>query len=238
MPQFIIASSDIDQGTIVLKGNAYKHVRSLRISSHEIVILLDENENQYTARLEETMDHKAAFKIIDQVTMHKQQSGIILAQAVIKSEKMHIALQKATELGVDIIVPFISKYTIVKIKGENFINRCNKIIKEAVGQSMRRHIPQIYNPLTYKELITSMPEVRKILFHYGPGVKPLYKFINIIKQSERVMLIVGPEGGFSGDEIQYANDHNVAVAGLGDNVLRAETAAISAISIASFIKEQ
>ncbi len=238
MPQFIIASSDIDQGKIVLKGNTYKHLKSLRISSHEIVILLDENGNRYNARLEGTREHKAVFRILDQISMGKKQSGIILAQAVIKNEKMHIVLQKATELGVDVIVPFISKYTIVKIKGENFINRCDRIIREAVSQSMRRNIPKIYNQITYKELITSMSDVHKILFHYGHGVQPLYRFTDIIKQSERIMLIVGPEGGFSEDEIRYANDHMVTVAGLGDNVLRAETAAISAISIASFIREQ
>ncbi len=236
MPQFVIASSDIDRERIVFSGTAYKHIRSLRISSQDIIELLDEHANRYTARLEEIKEHKAVFKIINRISLHKKQSGILLAQSVIKSEKMHIALQKATELGVDAIIPFISRYTVVKIKNENFINRYTKIIKEAVGQSMRRHIPILYNPTTYKELITSMPEVHKILFHYGPGIPPLHDFTGLIKQSEHILLIIGPEGGFSEDEIQYAINNDVTVAGLGDNVLRAETAAISAISIISFVR--
>ncbi|MCL4468867.1 MAG: RsmE family RNA methyltransferase, partial [Deltaproteobacteria bacterium] len=134
------------------------------------------------------------------------------------------------------IVPFMSRYTVVKIKDDNFIKRSKKIILEAVGQSMRQHIPELYNPTTYQELITSMPMVQKILFHYGPGIPPLHDFTGLLKQPERIMLIIGPEGGFSGDELQYANDHKVIVAGLGNNVLRAETAAIAAISIASFVR--
>ena len=236
MPQFIIDSSDIEQEKIVFSGSAFKHVKSLRISYHETVTLLDEHANQYTARLAELGKHQAVFQIIQRIPVQKKRSGILLAQAVIKNEKMNMVLQKATELGVDGILPFISRYTVVKIKNENFIMRSNKIIQEAVGQSMRQHIPELFNPTTYQELITSMPMVRKILFHYGPGIPPLRDFTDLLKQPERIMLIIGPEGGFSGDELQYANDHKVVVAGLGNNVLRAETAAIAAICIASFVR--
>lgn len=149
-----------------------------------------------------------------------------------------MVLQKATELGVDGILPFVSRYTVVQLKNDSFIKRSNKIIREAVGQSMRQSMPHLYNPTTYEEIITSMPDVRKILFHYGPGTPPLHSFTDLLKPPDALMLIIGPEGGFSGDELQYAKDRKVVVAGLGDRVLRAETAAIAAISIASFLREQ
>ena len=236
MPQFIIASSDIDQNRIIFSGSAFKHVRSLRISFHETVTLLDENANLYQARLTDLGKHSAVFQIIQRMPVQKKRSGILLAQAVIKNDRMNMVFQKATELGVDGILPFISRYTVVKIKKENFITRSNKIIQEAVGQSMRQHIPELFNPTTYQELIASMSGVQKILFHNGPGTPPLHDFTDLLKQPERIMLIIGPEGGFSNDELQYADDHKVVVAGLGNNVLRAETAAIAAISIASFIR--
>ena len=236
MPQFIIASSDIDGNKIVFSGTAYKHVKSLRISFNETVTLLDEHANQYKARLAELGKHQAVFQIIQRIPVRRKRSGILLAQAVIKNDKMNIVLQKATELGADGILPFISRYTVVKIKDENFITRSNKIIREAVGQSMRQHIPELYHPTTYQKLITSMPGVQKILFHNGPGTPSLHDFTDLLKQPERIMLIIGPEGGFSDDELRYADDHKVVIAGLGDMVLRAETAAIAAISIATFVR--
>lgn len=236
MPQFIISSSDIRDGLVVIEGENFNHVKSLRICINDKVILLDENAHQYVARLEKLFAHKAIFKILNQISSHQKLSGIILAQSIIKSNKMHLAIQKATELGVDTIIPFKSQYSVVKIDEAHFMNRYKKIIIEAVSQSMRQYIPQLLYPTTFKNLIASTTDKKKILFHYGNNIKPIQEFDETIKQEKNVILIVGPEGGFSEDEIQFAQQHDTIIASLGLNILRAETATISAISIISFIR--
>ncbi len=238
MPQFIISDADIENDKITISGDRYRHVKSLRLKLGEQTLFINESGGTYVSVLEELQKRKAVFKILKQTTADSSGTGIILAQSVIKKDRMLFALQKATELGVDAIIPFTSRYTVVKIKDTNFMNRCDAVIKEAVGQSMRRRIPHLYGPLGYKELIQTMPDVYKILFHYGDNVEPFSTIQNMLKQASRVMLIIGPEGGFSADEIKYAREHDVYIANLGENILRAETAAIAAMSIVSFIREK
>jgi 16S rRNA (uracil1498-N3)-methyltransferase len=238
MPQFIISSSSIKHGMVVINGKDYKHVKSLRISPDEQLILLDENANQYIATLVKIEGHQAIFRIIDHIQKKQKQSGIILAQSIIKYERMRIAIEKATELGVYGIIPFISRYTVAKGNYEYLINKYSKVIKEAVSQSMHQHIPKLYPVITYKELIVFMPDVKKVLFHYGKDVLPLQNLVDTLGKDKYIMLIIGPEGGFSNEEIEYAKLNNISIAGLGDNILRAETAAISAVSIVSFLRKQ
>ncbi|MGB9735415.1 MAG: RsmE family RNA methyltransferase [bacterium] len=236
MPQFVITSSSIKDGLVAVEGKDFKHVKSLRISLNDEVVLLDEKAYQYIARLEKITKQKAIFRILNQFSSSHEPSGIILAQAIIKPHRMQLAIQKATELGVDEIIPFISQYTVVKINQEHFMDRYKKIIKEAVNQSMRAYIPKLHSPITFDKLITTIPESKKILFHYDPSAKPIQEFTETLKDNTPVTLIIGPEGGFSSEEIKYATQYNAVVASLGLNILRSETAAISAISITSFIR--
>lgn len=236
MPQFVISDTDIKDDRITISDDRYKHVKSLRINIGEGATFIDESGSTYAGVLEQLQKHKAVFKILKKTNTDGHGTGIILAQSIIKKDRMLFALQKATELGIDAIIPFTSRYTVVHVKDTNFMNRCNTVIKEAVSQSMRHSIPRLYSPAGYKELIKTMPDVYKILFHNGDDIKPFPAFTDMIKQSVKVMLIIGPEGGFSGDEIGYAREHNVSIAYLGKNILRAETAAIAAISIASFLR--
>lgn len=236
MPQLIITSSDIDHDTIIAGDQLYRHLRSLRVRPRELVTLLDEQHTRYTARLEGFRGQSAVLKILSRSPVMDGHSGILLAQAVIRNENMHTALQKATELGVDALVPFISRYTSIKINSDHFLTRSRKIIREAVGQSMRGRIPELFNPVTYTELILSMPGIDKIVFHNSMDTPDLHDVAELVRRTERIMLVIGPEGGFSEDEILYARQHNAVIARLGDTILRAETAAIAAISIVSFLR--
>jgi 16S rRNA (uracil1498-N3)-methyltransferase len=236
MPQFVISYTDIKDDRITISDDRYRHVKSLRINIGERAIFIDESGNTYIGVLDQLQKHKAVFKILKKTNTDGPGTGIILAQSIIKKDRMLVALQKATELGVDAIIPFTSRYTIVHVKDTNFMSRCNAVIKEAVSQSMRHSIPRLYGPADYKELIKTMPGVYKILFHNGDNSKPFPAFIDRIQKSVKVMLIIGPEGGFSEDEIGYAREHSVSIACLGNNILRAETAAMTAISIASFLR--
>ncbi len=236
MPQLIISDNDINNDYIVIEDAGYRHIKSLRIKIGEQIMFRSESGIGYVGILERLNKRKAIFKIRNIVKDDPDRSNIILAQSIIKKDKMRHALQKATELGVDTIIPFKSQYTIVKIKNTNFMSKYETIIKEGVGQSMRHSIPELHNPVSYEELIMSMPDVCKILFHYGDNVKPVAVFLEKIKQADRVMLIVGPEGGFSNEEIKLAQRYNVSIANLGSNIFRSETAAIVAIAIALFIR--
>lgn len=238
MPQLIIASTDIVQDTITAGEPVYRHIRSLRIRPGESVILLDEHQNRYTARLEGFRGHSAVLKIIDRTPVTDGLSGILLAQAALKNENMNTVLQKATELGVDGILPFISRYTSVRIDKDRFLARSRRIIREAVGQCMRSRIPDLYSPALFSELILSRTSVPTIVFHNAPDIPPLHTAADLVRKADSLLLVIGPEGGFSDDEITFARQHNAVIARLGDTILRAETAAIASLSVVSFLRNQ
>ncbi len=238
MPQLIISAADIRDNSILIQDARFRHIKSLRIKPGEQLRFTDGRGTGYTGVLKQLSRHKAVFEILNTLDRDNERSGIILAQSITKKDRMSFAVQKATELGVDAVIPFTSRYTVVKVKEKNFSNRYESVINDAVSQCMRSVIPQFHEAVDYKNLIKGMPEVYKVLFHYGEAAGAISALFDTIKESRQVMLIIGPEGGFSGDEIEFALANNVPVARLGRNILRSETAAIAAISIVSFIRGQ
>ncbi|MCL4479212.1 MAG: 16S rRNA (uracil(1498)-N(3))-methyltransferase [Deltaproteobacteria bacterium] len=236
MPQLIISSADINDQLVELKDSNYHHLKSLRFKINESVVLIDEHGNQYNGRIEKIKNNKAILRITDKITLTKNESGIILVQSIIKREKMLIALQKTTEIGVDEIIPLISQYTVVKIKNTNHMKRWQSAINDAVEQSMRNSIPMLHEPLTLKQLFKLFPDTTKLMFHNNVAYTPVDSCVDVIKSSRHLMLIIGPEGGFSEEEIKLALINHVNILHLGKNILRSETASIVAAGLISFIK--
>ncbi|MCL4558848.1 MAG: 16S rRNA (uracil(1498)-N(3))-methyltransferase [Deltaproteobacteria bacterium] len=238
MPQLLISENDVRGHYIVITGPGYKHVRSLRIRIGEEFLFRDESGNGYTGVLKRLTRYSAVFEISGRLSATNSRSGIVLAPSIIKREGMLVAIKKATELGVDAIIPVVSRYTIVKLKNTNFKSKYRAVIKEAVGQCMRPDIPRLYEPTTYEGLFDMAGDACKLLFHVGAGAGQVSAFLREIQQAGKVVLIIGPEGGFSNDEIEVARDHGAHIVGLGSNILRSETAAAAAVSIVSFVREQ
>jgi 16S rRNA (uracil1498-N3)-methyltransferase len=145
----------------------------------------------------------------------------ILYCAVLKKENFELVVQKATEIGVAKIVPVITERT-VKL-GIN-MERLHKIIVEACEQSGRGFLPEIVEPMKLEfALKGAESNDANLFFHFSKT-----KISASDKISGQVGLFVGPEGGWSDEEVNLAKDHNCKIVSFGDNVFRAETAAIIA----------
>ncbi|MEK6375093.1 MAG: RsmE family RNA methyltransferase [Acidobacteriota bacterium] len=148
--------------------------------------------------------------------------AVHLAMAIIQLEKFELVLQKATELGVRSIIPMVTER--VEVRPERYRGkqeRWRKIIFEAVKQSGRKRIPELEEPVEFKDVIAR--EGLKIVFDAdAPATQ---------SPSNPATLLIGPEGGFSDDELQAARDRGCAFDRLGPRRLRAETAAIVAAAI-------
>jgi len=146
-----------------------------------------------------------------------------LAMAIINLDKFDIVLQKATELGVRSIIPLVTER--VEIRAERYrgkAERWRKIVFEAVKQSGRSVIPAIEEPAPFEDVISRAGQ--KILFDADsdPATQQL---------SNSVTLFIGPEGGWSEDELRLARENGCGFARLGIRRLRAETAAIVATAL-------
>ena len=149
---------------------------------------------------------------------------------MVKKTSMEIILQKATELGIAKIIPIISERTEVK---DLNLERAKKIVVEATEQSNQLNVPDIEEPQKLKDFINSLDSNTSLFF---ADINTEKKIDNkIIKKSKKISLLIGPEGDFSPNEREMilARD-NVISFSLSKNILRTETAAISALSLINY----
>ena len=174
---------------------------------------------------------KVEIKFLNKIKEPLKISNIELAICLVKKTPMEIILQKATELGVSKIIPIISDRT--EVKDLNF-DRANKIIIEATEQSNQLNPPDISQIIKFKDFINNISKEKKLFFadvnsKYTLSSKDLGK-------EKKISVLIGPEGDFSPAERELILSNPEAVSfSLSKNILRADTAVISAISIVNFI---
>ena len=148
---------------------------------------------------------------------------------------MDFLLQKATELGVDEIIPVISERTVVKIdnKKDNKISRWEKIMKEASEQSHRFDIPKMHDITSLKGLVNVNADI-KIFCNTNEMSKNIKKVLQDSKKSGTILIVVGPEGGFSDAEVDFLSNNGFVSVTLGSNILRAETVPLYLLSVINY----
>lgn len=160
---------------------------------------------------------------------------IILIASLLKGDKLDIVLQKATELGVSEIVLLETERTIIKFKRDDKevkLRRFRRILKEAAEQSKRTQIPRLDNIITIRNLRDIEASVKMVAYEEEAGPTTSFnKMLSTIKPKQSVAILIGPEGGFSEEEIEYAMHYKFKPVSLGKRILRAETASIYALSV-------
>ena len=170
-------------------------------------------------------------KFLNKVKESSKLSNIELAICLVKKSPMEIILQKATELGVSKIIPIVSERT--EVKEINF-ERANKIVVEATEQSNQLTPPQISEVTKLKDFLKNLDSSSKLLFADVNSKDNLKA--EAIKGAKTLSVLIGPEGDFSPSEREliFAN-RNVIPFTISKNILRSDTAVISAISLVNFI---
>lgn len=162
--------------------------------------------------------------------------NVTIAQSLVKEQKMDYILQKGTELGVKEFIPLITTRSVVKIekKEDKKINRWNLIVKEASEQSKRLDIPLVNKAHNIKEL-SLLDYDYKILCTVNELSKSIKTVLSNIQESDRILIVVGPEGGFTKEEEDYLINNGFISVSLGSRVLRTETASLFVLSIINYI---
>ena len=171
-------------------------------------------------------------KIIEKIKQPKGLSNIELAICLVKKNPMENILQKATELGVSKIIPIISERTEVK---ELNHDRANKIVIESTEQSNQLSPPKISEVTKLKDFLNNLDGSSKLLFADVNSTQNLKA--ETLKQGNPISVLIGPEGDFSPSERDLIlGNSNVISFTISRNILRSDTAVISAISLVNFIK--
>jgi len=207
------------EDTITLTGDELHHARVVRVRIGEEVEVFDGRGAIAVARVEDP----ATLRVISRVETRESPLAIDLAMAIINLDKFELVLQKATELGVRSIIPLVTER--VEIRPERYrgkAERWEKIVFEAVKQSGRGVIPRVEAP---EELAVALERDHKILFDAdAPATE-------CPSSHAAVTLFIGPEGGWTDNEIALALTRECAIERLGPRRLRAETAAIAACAV-------
>ncbi|MDH4186080.1 MAG: 16S rRNA (uracil(1498)-N(3))-methyltransferase [Nitrospira sp.] len=237
MSTFFVSPASVTPPTIRMTGDLLHHLRdSLRLHPGTLVTLNDGCGIRYQVEVTQVTAQAIESRIIEQQQAPvRNTSPIVLGQAVIKGDKMDWVIQKATELGVDTIVPLQSTHSVVKLNPERFEHqrsRWERIARDAAQQSERWTLPTLGDPLDLAQICRhyAAAPLRGILTERSQG--PSLAAIPLPHDRQQpIVLLVGPEGGWAQEEQQLAQEQGFIPLTLGPRILRAETAAIAALSI-------
>lgn len=192
----------------------------LRLSQGDEIIIVYEGK-EARAQLREITPHKITLFVERIIDCPKPPRDIYLAFSLLRKDNVEWVVQKATEIGVKGIVPFISKRTVKTSISEE---RLKKIIREAVEQAGWGEIPELYNIHTYEEALDTLTSLCDEVY-----IADLQTTTHSPVSKDTCGILVGPEGGFVDEELSYAYDKGVKPLTLGVSTLRGETAAILSV---------
>ena len=234
MPHFLINTKEISNNTVTVKDvDLYKHIiKVMRSKIGEKLLFLDENEIQYETVLENIFSNYFECKITKQYkSQRKLPINLNVAQSVLNSDAQLSAIQKATELGVKGIIPIYTDNCAVKESViKNKIEKWQKIALESVKQCERCDIPTVYEMSNIKDVVKKFDYV--IVFGEKYAEKTFSEYIkeHPIDKTKSILVVIGPEGGFSESEFEFFKQKNIPLITLGNLIYRADTALTAALT--------
>ena len=238
MYKFFIQNSQIQNNQVKINGEDVNHIKNvLRLNKKEKIIVCNkETCKSYIAELDSITKEEVICNIVEEKLVSTEPAvNIDLFQGLPKSDKMEHIIQKTTELGVKHIYPVIMERCVVKIdkKDESKkIVRWQKIAESAAKQSKRDFIPKVENIINLENICKILPKYDIILLAYENEDSNTLKqeLQKIKKQNANIGVVVGPEGGFTKNEVNILETAGAKCVTLGKRILRTETAPIVLLS--------
>ncbi len=237
-PRFILDHLNWPANQVFLKGDDLAHCRSLRLKPKDKVLIGDGHGRAFHGELIHLDAQQATVQLGQEYHPHTESPlNLTLYQGLTKGSKLELIIQKTTELGVSRVVPVISAFSQVKIhqEREHKQHRYVEIARQACQQSGRLKIPEVSTPVTMAEALQQgQGQDLVLLFHQEPDLRSLTwtSLRHTYGQAQTISLFVGPEGGFSHDEVTQAQEQGVHIITLGPRILRAETAGMVVVALA------
>jgi 16S rRNA (uracil1498-N3)-methyltransferase len=243
MHHFFVSSASIQSGQVVFPPEiAHQITHVLRLRSGQRLTVLDNLGNQYTVELVEAGQKAALGKIIEQTPAQGEPLfRLSLYLCLAQREKFEWMLQKCTETGASTFIPVISSRSLVQDAAETNKKtaRWEKIIQEAAEQSGRGRIPELKQTATLAQAARQGQGKKIILWEQEHSTTLRQALAGMTPGTPSdISLLVGPEGGFSDDEVQLAQQAGWQPVSLGQRILRMETAAIVATALVIYELEK
>jgi 16S rRNA (uracil1498-N3)-methyltransferase len=223
----------VRRGSAELTGPEAEHlVRVLRAEVGQVYEISD-NANLYLAEIEVARKSLVSFKVLEELPLSAAEAEIVLVAALIKFDRFEWIVEKATELGVSEIRPFAAARTergLAQAAGKRS-ERWEKIAHESSQQARRTRLPLIGEVISFREAVATDAGVKLMLDENSATA--IWKCLPEKREAtDRVALLLGPEGGWTEEERESARAAGWKSCSLGKTVLRAETAATAGVAVA------
>ncbi|MDO8586644.1 MAG: RsmE family RNA methyltransferase [Armatimonadota bacterium] len=242
--RFFVEPEQISDGRVTIRGPQARQICAvLRLQTGDTISALDGSGCCHIARIGSLTRDEVIAEIIETSQADTEaRVRLTLAQALAKGHKVEMVVQKATELGISGMVVFASERTIVRPaedKIRNRLARWRSIAREAAEQSCRAVLPDVDGVIGFDDLVQRVSQFDKafVAWEKEKGLL-LREALKDAETGNRILLIVGPEGGFSEDEVSQAIAAGAVPISLGARTLRTETAAIAGCAIVLHSVEQ
>jgi len=225
----------------VITGSDTHHIhRVLRLKIGDIIGLFDGTGLEYQAKIDAVSSSQIDVSILSRKrSLSESPVRITVAQAWLKGRKMDDLIRQLTELGITRWIPFVADRSVVKPGKDRIANRINRwkaIAVEAMKQCKRGQTPTI-SQLTPFEDVLAMGNQFELRFVFYEGSTYSLHQVQVSKENpvRRILMVIGPEGGFTEGEINKAQTSGFEIVGLGPRILKTETATIAACSLLQFL---
>ncbi|HMK65731.1 MAG TPA: 16S rRNA (uracil(1498)-N(3))-methyltransferase [Thermodesulfobacteriota bacterium] len=239
MHRFFVPPEQINLSSPWVSGQEARHLtKVMRMKTGDRVILFDNTNREYAARISDIIGDKVYFTIEDQKTMVRESNlRISLGLPLIRHQPFEWILQKGTELGVAAFHPFYSgrsRRDFGKMEAAGKRARWERIIIEAAKQCERNVLPELNEPIPFDQLIAQDLGELKIIPYEQEASRTLAELEWTGSLQNPVCAMVGPEGGFRKEEIEQAREKGFITVSLGPRILRSETATLALVCLLQY----
>lgn len=237
MPRFFVNPDQIQDNNAIIYGEDVKHIsRVLRLKSGDKITICNRQGTDYKCIIKNINKESVNTEIISyHLSETEPKTKITLFQALTKSDKMDLIIQKSVEIGIHEIVPIVTERTVIKIEEEKKqytkLTRWQKIAESAAKQSQRGIVPKVSPIITLPEAYNKSRYMDFKVIAYEKETQNHLRGLLSDFDGKSVAVFIGPEGGFEEDEVNLATQSDIVPITLGKRILRTETAGLFIVSI-------
>ncbi|MGE4378870.1 MAG: 16S rRNA (uracil(1498)-N(3))-methyltransferase [Candidatus Izemoplasmatales bacterium] len=239
MQRYFIDRNQIKENIVVIDGQDVHHIKDvMRNKLNDKLILNTYDGSLYLSTITSIDKKSIVLEIIEEIKSDWKPLNLDLGISLIKKDNFELILQKVTELGVNMVIPLKTQRSIIKL--DDFSKkklRYQTILKEASEQSERTMIPEIADYLNLEDL-KNLNYDHKYFCYAREENNNIKCILEPFNANESTLVLIGPEGGFSDEEIKSLEKSGFTSISLGKTILRAETAAIYVASIFRYLTEE
>jgi 16S rRNA (uracil1498-N3)-methyltransferase len=244
MQRYFLSKEQFKDAYVMIDGEEAKHIiRVMRMGVGDLIVCCDNEGDCYLCNISEMFSDTVIANVVERIKKNVELPiEVTIAHGLPKGDKLELVIQKGTELGAASFMPFQAERSIVKWddkKEKKKIERWNKISKEASEQSHRQYVPRVEMVQTFKQLIQRFHLYSYVIVAYEEEAKNdeksrFHLTLSQMKLGDSLLLVVGPEGGFSDREVKVMCEAGATSCALGPRILRSETAPLYGLAAISY----